>query len=61
MNVHKNADLTPRGRERIVELAARKRIYEAGSVNACRSGKLPVAYEGETYSYDTPLPGCEKN
>jgi hypothetical protein len=36
-------------------------IYEAGGVNACRSGKLLVTYDGETYSYDTPLPGCDKN
>ena len=36
-------------------------IYEAGTVNACRPGKLQVSYDGEIYSYDTPLPGCDKN
>ena len=36
-------------------------IYETGSVNACQSGKLLVNYDGETYNFDTPLPGCEKN
>ena len=36
-------------------------IYEAGSVNACHSGKLLVTYDGETYNFDTPLPGCDKN
>jgi hypothetical protein len=36
-------------------------IYEAGSVNACQSGKLQITYDGETYSYDTPLPGCDRN
>lgn len=36
-------------------------IYEAGAINACRPGKLQIAYDGETYSYDTPLPGCDKN
>jgi hypothetical protein len=35
-------------------------IYEAGSVNACQPGKLVVNYEGESYSFDTPLPGCPK-
>jgi hypothetical protein len=36
------------------------RVYEPGSVNACTAGKLLVAYDGETYSFDTPIPGCEK-
>ncbi|MBA2589455.1 MAG: hypothetical protein H0U98_12615 [Alphaproteobacteria bacterium] len=35
-------------------------IYEAGAVNACRPGKLVVAYDGEQYSWDTPMPGCPK-
>ena len=33
-------------------------VYEAGSVNACRPGKLSVAYDGETYVFETPMPGC---
>ncbi|HUE64514.1 MAG TPA: hypothetical protein VMO78_09090 [Rhizomicrobium sp.] len=36
-------------------------IYEAGSVSPCLPGKLLVTYDGETYNYDTPLPGCVKN
>ena len=36
-------------------------IYEAGAVNPCQSGKLLVTYDGETYNFDTPLPGCDKN
>ena len=36
-------------------------IYEAGAVNACRPGKLVLAYDGENYSWDTPMPGCPKN
>ncbi len=36
-------------------------VYEAGTVNACQSGKLLVHYDGETYNFDTPLPGCDKN
>jgi hypothetical protein len=35
-------------------------VWEAGSVNACQRGKLVVTYDGEAYSYDTPLPGCPK-
>jgi hypothetical protein len=33
-------------------------VYETGSVNACQRGKLNVTFEGETYSFDTPVPGC---
>jgi len=35
-------------------------VYEAGSITACQPGKLLVTYDGETYSFDTPIPGCEK-
>jgi hypothetical protein len=33
-------------------------VWEAGAVNACQRGKLVVSYDGENYSYDTPVPGC---
>jgi hypothetical protein len=33
-------------------------VWEAGAVNACQRGKLVVAYDGENYSFDTPVPGC---
>ncbi len=33
-------------------------VYESGSINACRHGRLLVNYNGEAYSYDTPIPGC---
>jgi hypothetical protein len=36
-------------------------IWEAGSVSACQKGKLVVNYDGEAYSFDTPLPGCPKS
>ena len=35
-------------------------VWETGSVNACQRGKLVVTYDGESYSYDTPMPGCAK-
>jgi hypothetical protein len=35
-------------------------VWEAGSVSACQKGRLVVSYDGEAYSFDTPLPGCGK-
>ena len=35
-------------------------IYETGTVSACQPGKLVVIYDGESYSFDTPMPGCVK-
>lgn len=32
--------------------------YDAGGFRACRSGRLAVAYGGENYTYDAPIPGC---
>jgi hypothetical protein len=36
-------------------------VYESGSVHPCGPGKLQVTYDGETYTWDTPLPGCPKS
>jgi hypothetical protein len=36
-------------------------IYESGPVNACQPGQLVVSYDGESYTFDTPMPGCAKN
>jgi hypothetical protein len=36
-------------------------VFEAGGVNACTPGRLSVVYEGETYTFDTPIPGCPKS
>lgn len=35
-------------------------VYEPGSISACQKGRLVVTYDGEAYSFDTPLPGCPK-
>jgi len=35
-------------------------VWDAGPVAACQRGKLVVTYDGEAYSFDTPLPGCAK-
>ena len=40
---------------------ARWGVYEPGTAHACAPGKLQVVYDGETYTWDTPLPGCPKN
>ena len=32
--------------------------FEAGAVHACEKGRLSVPFAGETYTYDTPIPGC---
>ena len=32
--------------------------FEGGDVHACGKGGLSVRYEGETYTYVTPIPGC---
>lgn len=36
-------------------------VWEAGSIAACQKGKLVVTYDGEAYSFDTPLPSCPKS
>jgi len=33
-------------------------VFEGGAVHACEPGGLSVAYDGETYTYETPIPGC---
>jgi hypothetical protein len=32
--------------------------FDAGNVRACGKGRLSIGYVGETYIYDTPIPGC---
>lgn len=34
--------------------------YQSGDVRACEKGRFSIAYAGETYTYDTPIPGCPK-
>jgi hypothetical protein len=33
-------------------------VFESNGVRACEKGRLSVKYAGETYTYDTPIPGC---
>lgn len=33
-------------------------VFEAGAVHSCEQGGLSISYDGETYTYETPIPGC---
>jgi hypothetical protein len=35
-------------------------VFDGGMIHSCQPGKLSVPYGGETYTYDTPIPGCAK-
>ena len=35
-------------------------VFDAGTVHACGKGMLSIPYEGEIYTYETPVPGCPK-
>lgn len=34
-------------------------VYDSEGVDACKAGKLVVPYADETYTFDTPVPGCK--
>lgn len=36
-------------------------VYEPGSVDACKPGKVSIPLNNEVYTYDTPMPGCAGN
>lgn len=33
-------------------------VFAGGTVSACKPGGLSVPFAGETYTYETPIPGC---
>jgi hypothetical protein len=33
-------------------------LFDAGAVHACGKGGISVPYDGETYTWETPFPGC---
>jgi hypothetical protein len=35
-------------------------IFDAGAVRACETGGISVPFAGETYTWETPFPGCSK-
>jgi hypothetical protein len=35
-------------------------VYQVDTIHSCMPGKMSVPLGGETYTYDTPIPGCVK-
>jgi len=35
-------------------------VYQADTIHSCTAGRMSVALAGETYSFETPIPGCAK-
>jgi hypothetical protein len=33
-------------------------VFDAGGVDSCERGQLSVPFAGDTYTWDTPFPGC---
>jgi hypothetical protein len=33
-------------------------LFEAGTIRACERGGISVSFDGETYTWETPFPGC---
>jgi hypothetical protein len=33
-------------------------VFDAGKVHACEKSGISVPYDGETYTWETPFPGC---
>jgi hypothetical protein len=33
-------------------------VFQADGVDACKKGRLSIPLAGETYTWDTPIPGC---
>jgi len=33
-------------------------LFDAGAVRACEKGGISVTFDGETYTWETPFPGC---
>jgi len=33
-------------------------VFDAGTVRACEKGGISIPFAGETYTWETPLPGC---
>jgi len=35
-------------------------VYQADTIHSCAPGRMSIALGGETYTFDTPIPGCPK-
>jgi hypothetical protein len=36
-------------------------VFDAGDVGPCKKGQLSIRFVNETYTWDTPFPGCQQN
>lgn len=36
-------------------------VFDAGDVGSCKKGQLSVLFVNETYTWNTPIPGCQQN
>jgi hypothetical protein len=43
-----------------LERGIRWLVFDGSTIHSCQPGKLSVPYGGETYVFDTPIPGCAK-
>jgi hypothetical protein len=35
-------------------------LFDAGTIRACEKGGISVPFDGETYTWETPFPGCSQ-
>jgi hypothetical protein len=35
-------------------------VFDAGAVKSCEKGKISVPFAGDTYTWQTPIPGCSR-
>ena len=35
-------------------------VFEGGNIDSCKKGQLSVPLASETYTWDTPFPGCDQ-
>jgi hypothetical protein len=33
-------------------------VFDAADVDSCKKGEMSIPFAGETYTWDTPIPGC---
>jgi hypothetical protein len=36
-------------------------VFDADDIDSCKRGQLSVLFVNETYTWDTPFPGCQQN
>jgi hypothetical protein len=36
-------------------------LFDAGTIRACEKGGISIPFDGETYTWETPFPGCPQH